>query len=117
MQQSDKAVSLAQLREKVGGIADDVIRAPILRIIERVSSLWTNALVGVFTNGQLHNPDDPTYLWMLGPTKDHCSDCGGLAGQTKTASEWARAGIRPQSPDLECGGWNCLCQLVEVDRI
>jgi len=58
--------------------------------------------------------DEPFFVWQRGSTKEPCSDCLELDGQVKTLSEWEDAGIEPQSPDLECGGWNCRCQLIQV---
>jgi hypothetical protein len=58
---------------------------------------------------------EQNYEWVLGATAVHCSDCLRLNGQVHSASEWRAAGISPQSPDLECGGWNCDCRLYPVD--
>jgi hypothetical protein len=33
----------------------------------------------------------------------------------RLASEWARLNIQPQDRQLECGGWNCLCQFKETN--
>ena len=86
--------------------------------------LWTFAASSIFSTGQKWaapklNPatgiiEEPYYMWVYGDTK-HCTDCEGLNGVILSAEEWRRAGIQPQSPDLECGGWNCQCQFVQVD--
>jgi hypothetical protein len=79
--------------------------------------LWVASLLGVYHLGQEQAPpvvDDEgetievTYTWHVGNT-EHCVDCLALDGVTLTASEWAGLGIRPQSPDLACGGWRCQC--------
>jgi hypothetical protein len=90
------------------------------RIIKRLS-LWTNHGIGAFNDGILASKPPPgveekRYVWILGNTEEHCSDCLRLNGVVLTASEWGRAGIRPQSPDLECGGWHCDCRLEETER-
>ena len=54
--------------------------------------------------------------WTLGPT-EHCPTCAKLAGKVKRMSYW-QAHVMPQqppNPNLECGGWNCQCVLVETD--
>lgn len=94
--------------------------------------LWAITLVGVYHAGQIHQPArretvttadgtvvtafrEPRQMWLLGPTEEHCPDCARLAGQVHTTSEWQRASIRPQSPDLACTGRNCLCQFIDTD--
>lgn len=61
---------------------------------------------------------DQKLEWVLGATKKHCSSCLKLAGKVKRASQWERAGVRPQNPPnpmLECDGWACQCTLVVTD--
>ena len=59
--------------------------------------------------------------WELGNTEIHCDgskgndkNCLSRAGMTKPAADWNRD-VRPQSRELECGGWRCDCRLVMVD--
>ena len=44
-------------------------------------------------------------MWVLGPTVDHCISCLKLAGKVKRGNVWLSRNIRPQSPNLACGGW------------
>lgn len=87
-------------------------------------ALWAGTIAGVYATGQLNQPArpvtvapgvsavvEPSLTWRLGATEQHCTDCASLDGQTMTVSEWKAAGIQPQSPDLECGGWRCDCRL------
>ena len=87
-------------------------------------ALWTGTAAAIYALGQVHKPptenaagelEEPRYTWRLGNTIQHCTDCATLNGQTHTADEWRRAGISPQSPDLECGGWNCDCRLEQTE--
>lgn len=95
------------------------IKKAVGRGWERLASrlgLWVNTAIGAFTSGQVDaepvpGEPEPRYTWRLGATEQHCGDCLRLDGVTLTASEWARAGIKPQSPQLECGGWRCDCRL------
>jgi hypothetical protein len=85
------------------------------RLISRIG-LWINHAIGAYNSGVIDSEPEPgqqeqRYTWRLGATERHCSDCLRLNGTTLTASEWARAGIQPQSPQLQCGGWRCDCRL------
>jgi len=80
------------------------------------AELWINRYLDVTNRARVMACADQKLMWVLGPTKDHCIDCSRLNGKTKRASQWERAGIRPQSPALACGGWRCLCSLVVTDE-
>lgn len=67
----------------------------------------------IFAPPRVGEPES-RFRWELGNTEEHCTDCLALNGQVKTSSEWLSAGIAPQSPDLECGGWLCDCKFVQV---
>lgn len=73
-------------------------------------ALWENRYNAVKAEAQASACADQKLKWVLGPTKEHCSSCSRLAGKVKRASQWQIATIRPQSRDLKCGGWRCLCQ-------
>lgn len=53
------------------------------------------------------------WTWVVGATKESCSDCQANNGVTKTKEEWMSSGQLPQSSALECGGFNCQCMLVQ----
>ncbi|MFQ5434614.1 MAG: phage portal protein [Anaerolineae bacterium] len=103
-------------------IAGQTAESGLAKLAARLT-LWTAAVAGVFSLGQSHSPPEvvdgapkqPRFIWVLGNTLEHCDDCLRLAKQVHTAEEWRRAGIQPQSPDLECGGWNCDCRLDPTD--
>lgn len=83
-------------------------------------NLWQNVGKEIFGKGLIEEPQIPgipekRYRWQLGATEEHCADCSRLQGKVLTASEWKSIGIRPQSRDLECGGWNCDCVFIETD--
>lgn len=101
----------------------DDLRERSAAVARRVG-LWTNKLKAAFSLGQIFREpirfDDGTveefrYRWKVGPTKEHCTDCSSLNGRVMTASEWRAAGIKPQSPDLACKGWQCLCEFELTD--
>jgi hypothetical protein len=77
--------------------------------------MWGTAALGLYHLGRLTGQPDRHYRWNLGGTINHCEDCARLAGQVHTGAEWAASGFRPQSRDLACNGYNCLCYLSETD--
>lgn len=104
---------LSRIQNKISGLGG-AARRIVNRIASRVATLWGNTPLKFETLGQIYDRDDQWYQWRLGATERHCTDCAHLHGQIHRASEWRTAGISPQSPDLECGGWNCDCRFVAV---
>lgn len=102
-----------RIKDKIGGWVD-AARQLVSNATGRVSNLWTRAHEGVYATGQVNTRAETWLMWQLGATEKHCKDCLHLNGQIHTANEWRAAGIQPQSPDLDCGGWNCDCRLMEV---
>ena len=88
---------------------------PLAPLTARVEA-WTYRYPDVVTRAKLMACGDRKYKWELGPTKEHCIDCSRLHGKVKRGSEWHRRGILPQSRELACGGWKCLCTLTETDE-
>lgn len=79
--------------------------------------LWAATAAGVYALGQLHREATIKYMWQIGGTLHSCEDCIRLDGQIHTSLEWRLSGFRPQgSFGLACGGWKCLCSLVETDE-
>ena len=80
-------------------------------------SVWANAARKVFNAGMIWGRRDIEMTWQFGATEKHCVDCLFYNGQTKSREDWrvlALVGIQPQSPFLECKGYNCDCRLVEA---
>lgn len=80
-------------------------------------NLWVNGRARIANIARTHDEDDPLLVWRLGATEQHCRDCLDANGRVMRASEWRNLralGIHPQSPSLECGGWNCDCSLQVV---
>lgn len=78
------------------------------------ASMWANRYNEVVSMAKTMACGDKKQIWVLGPT-EHCGDCSKLAGKVKRGSVWVAADIRTQSPRLECGGFNCQCQLKPTD--
>jgi len=79
-------------------------------------SLWANRFGDVKNRAQMMACGDKKLKWILGPTEDHCFTCLQLSGKVKRASTWAASGWTPQGKNLDCGGWNCKCELVVTDE-
>ena len=54
-------------------------------------------------------------MWVIGATEDHCISCMPLNGIVAFASEWEASGFKPQGKMLDCGGWNCKCELIPTN--
>jgi hypothetical protein len=78
------------------------------------ATMWANRYNDVRNQAHTLACQDSKMEWVLGPT-EHCSSCSRLAGKVKRGSAWARSGVRPQSRELECGGFNCQCRLQETN--
>lgn len=111
--------------ESVGQLADDIYsdkyqntedRDGVAMLLVRLG-LWTMNAYALATLGQVVNDanKEKRYRFVLGNTKEHCSSCSRLNGQVHTGSEWANhPDMLPRAHGLECGGWRCLCALVET---
>lgn len=90
---------------------------PINGFLSR-ASVWANRYNEVKNIAKVMAAKNKKFEWVLGPT-EHCRSCVRLSGIVKRGSVWEKAGIRPQNPPndkLECGGWNCQCELRETDK-
>lgn len=87
----------------------------LLRDAQARIPMWINRYREVKTEAGLMAAADVKKLWVLGPTKVHCSSCLKMAGKVKRASQWLAAGVQPRSRSLACGGFRCLCELVTTD--
>jgi len=68
-----------------------------------IDELWYEGLASAAS--------DRMYQWILGGTKEHCTDCLAYNGQRHRLSEWRAAGAIPNSYALECHGFHCECEL------
>lgn len=114
---------IEQEQEFVLGFASDIEstrieQKPITPLYNRVE-LWANRYNEVKNEALIHFGNRQKLEWQLGKTEEHCTTCLALNGMVAWANEWEQSGVRPQNapnPVLECGGWNCDCQLVLTDK-
>ena len=76
------------------------------------AAMWANRFPDVENQARQMAKNDPVLEWVWNPQKEHCGDCEKLNGRVKRASTWRRYSVRPQSPELECKGFLCGCQLM-----
>lgn len=78
------------------------------------TEMWANkSLQAFFDAGRLSADANGMYQWVLGAT-EHCASCLAMSGQTHRLQEYAAKGVMPRSDKLECGGFNCRCQLIKT---
>lgn len=80
------------------------------------TQMWENRYRDVMNRAKSMACADRKLKWVVHPEKEHCSSCLKLDGKVKRASFWYERGIRPQMPELECGGWRCGCEFVVTDE-
>lgn len=78
--------------------------------------IWANRFNDVVNQARIYFGGVQKLEWIEGETSDKCDDCVRLNGTVARAQDWADSGWKPQSPDLACHGFNCLCQLTPTDK-
>lgn len=77
--------------------------------------MWFNKSVfPAYYEGLSRANANGVYEWVLGPTEESCPSCLALSGQRRRMSFWDK-NIKPQSDELACKGFNCLCNLTPTD--
>lgn len=94
--------------------ADDrpAAQASILRRLQ----MWIASLRDIGSQGKASALKNMMVTWVYGDTVEHCATCSKLEGKRHRLSWFMDRGYLPQqngSETLECGGWNCLCTLVD----
>lgn len=78
------------------------------------ASLWSKRYLDLKNEAVVSACSNEKLVWALGATEEHCKTCNRLNGKVKRGSVWASNEIFPQRPPnvkLECGGYNCKCEL------
>jgi hypothetical protein len=58
-------------------------------------------------------------VWILGDSEENCPTCSALNGIVAYSREWEQSRFKTQNPPngmLECGGWQCHCQLLPTNQ-
>lgn len=111
-------------KQYIPRLADDILRAAaagvlLASFIPRLR-LWSSRYREMATIARVVSaPMDLRFTWRLGATEEHCRNCFTLNGQVGTSAQWEELfalGIYPKSGELECGGWNCDCDIIQTDE-
>lgn len=83
--------------------------------VSRRAELWCNkSLDDVYFAGLRIGGPSKRATWRRDDLKDSCDTCKFRDGQTKTVDEWGREGF-PRDRRLDCGGWECGCELYDMN--
>lgn len=83
------------------------------------AELWCNSVAAAGQQGLNAARGAEMVIWRLGATEEHCDTCAWLDGQRHRRRWFTKHGYIPRQPGsetLECGGWNCDCELVPVTK-
>jgi hypothetical protein len=80
-------------------------------ILARVD-LWVNALRDFGSMGKAYAQGNVKGKWQLGDT-EHCASCLGYAAMKPRRMSWWLEHDLPRSSELDCGGFNCQCDIVD----
>jgi len=98
----------------VDGFASDIVAASDEQLdwepLLSRADMWANRYNDV-VNQAIIATKEQKLLWVYGDT-DHCDTCLALNGIVAWASEWEESGVKPQGNMLQCGGWNCQCEII-----
>jgi hypothetical protein len=73
----------------------------LTQILNRLD-LWVNDLQRFISWCRAEFGGNEKQEWVLGATREHCTDCLKYAGRIYRARSWMRVGALPQSRALEC---------------
>lgn len=79
-------------------------------------NVWANRWNEAFNLAKAMACADQKEEWILGPTEEHCEDCSRYNGRVHRNSMWIKWATLPQSRNLSCSGYNCLCELVPTNK-
>lgn len=115
----DSAAFAALLASQSGYVSDIATRlykddGTVIGGADYNASLWGNKTLQPFYDAGVMSSDaNGMYEWRYGDT-EHCVDCLRLNGQRHRMKDWMASDYMPKGDDLECGGFNCQCELVKT---
>lgn len=93
-------------------------RALQRNILDNRIDIWARSIEAAGEVGRADGAANEMVTWKWGPTEEHCKDCKQLNGQKHRRKWFADRGFWPRRPgaSMECGGYNCQCELIAVGR-
>ena len=75
---------------------------------------YSNTLTSIYNAAKMWADKRQMLTWNLGNTERHCRTCAKLSGKRHRATWFISRGYIPRQPgaNLECGGYNCDCELI-----
>lgn len=115
----DKAIMEAHFvkqRDYVNNLADVIYGKGISDLEAQAKpSMWFNkSIAPLFEAGKASADGNAMVEWVIGATEESCKDCLKLNGQRHRMKTFYAKGWIPGGSNLECGGWQCKCQLIKV---
>lgn len=105
---ASNSIYVSDAANKIFGADGVFIGTPDMR-----AEMWSNKSLQEFYDAGVFSSDaNGLYQWKYGDA-EHCADCRRLNGQKHRFKDW-KARIMPKSSALECGGYNCKCELVKT---
>ena len=106
-------------REHIDGFYQAIVNArvdgtPVEPLLQR-AKLWANRWKEAYEQAQhlITASMGGKEEWVMDEEKENCPTCLSLNGKVAFATEWDKAGFKPQHPPndlLDCGGWDCGCE-------
>lgn len=85
--------------------------------IHNSAEMWSNVTLQKFYVSGLESGDtNRMYIWKIGSTEEHCSDCRKFNNQVHRIKDWVRNGKLPGNSNLSCKGFNCKCGLYRTSK-
>lgn len=81
--------------------------------------LWKKRFDDMRSRAKVILGKDAKGEWVVDPVKEHCPSCLKLNGIVKRWSFWQEHGVLPKAPPnpmLECGGYQCGCDIKPTDK-
>lgn len=80
------------------------------------ADMWTNKYSSIRDLARTYACADQKLKWVVGYTKEHCSDCLRLNNRVYRSSTWRNVDLYPKKHSLECGGFHCACEFISTDE-
>jgi len=99
--------SISKIVALLGQPPDPALQSQALARVPAIGA----AIETLYYEGLASGTANPLYQWIIGGTKEHCTDCLAYNGQRHRIKDWEAAGAIPQTFGLECRGFKCQCEL------
>jgi hypothetical protein len=102
----------------ISGLADEVYKEGGVSDGQAVMrpAMWYNKSISPFFDaGRLAADRNGYYIWNLGATEEHCTDCLYYDTQIHRLRDWSKRDLIPPTDKTECKGFQCKCNIKKTD--